>query len=55
MFDLRSATEKDLDAINERARVWKAKQAHGQPPASASSPEQLELPITEEPSQEFPE
>ena len=56
-IDIRRCTREDLDASNERARAWKAQQAKqtGHQPASPKAPEQLELPITEEPTHEFPD
>jgi len=55
--DIRRCTKEDLDAINERSRAWKAeqpKQTRHQP-ASLRASEQLELPITEEPTHGFPD
>jgi hypothetical protein len=54
-MDIRRCTKEDLDAINERSRAWKAEQAKQtrHQPASLKAPEQLELPITEEPTHEF--
>ena len=56
-MDIRRCTKEDLDAINERSRAWKAEQAKrtGHQPASLKAPEQLELPITEEPTHGFPD
>jgi len=57
-MDIRRCTKEDLDAINERSRVWKAEQAKqtGLHPASPKAPEQLKLPIAEElPTHEFPD
>ena len=56
-MDIRGCTKEDLDAINERLRVWKAQQAKqtGHQPGSPKAPEQLELPITEQPTREFPD
>ena len=56
-MDIRRCTKEDLDAINERPRAWKAQQANqtGHQPASSNAPEQLELPITEEPTHDFPD
>jgi hypothetical protein len=56
-MDIRRCTKEDLDAINERPRAWKAQQAKrtGHQPAFPKAPEQLELPITEEPTHEFPD
>jgi hypothetical protein len=56
-MDIRRCTKEDLDAINERSRAWKAEQAEqtGHQPASPKAPEQLELPITEEPTHGFPD
>src|SRR5215467_9062584 len=44
-MDIRRCTKEDLDAINERSRVWKAEQAKqtGLHPASPKAPEQLKL------------
>jgi hypothetical protein len=55
--DIRHCTKEDLDAFNEHARAWKAQQAKqtGHQPASPEASEQLELPITEEPTREFPD
>ena len=55
--DIRRCTKEDLDAINERSRAWKAEQAKqtGHQSASLKAPEQLELPITEEPTHGFPD
>jgi len=56
-IDIRRCTKEDLDAINERARAWKAQRAEqtGHQPASPGTREQLELPITEEATHEFPD
>jgi hypothetical protein len=56
-MDVRGCAKEDLDAINEAARNWKAQQAKqaGLQPASPKVPEQLELPITEESTHEFPD
>jgi hypothetical protein len=56
-MDIRRCTKEDLDAINERSRAWKVQQAKqkGHQPASLKAPEQLELPITEEPTHGFPD
>jgi hypothetical protein len=56
-MDVRRCTKEDLDATNERPRAWNAEQAKqtGYQPASPKVPEQLELPITEEPTHEFPD
>jgi len=56
-IDIRRCTKEDLDAIDERPRAWKAQQAKqtGHQPVSHKASEQLELPITEEPAQEFPD
>jgi hypothetical protein len=56
-IDIRRCTKEDLDAINERARAWKAQEAKetGHQPVSPKAPEQLELPMTEEPIHEFPD
>jgi hypothetical protein len=49
-MDIRHCSKEELDAINERARAWKAQQAKqiAHQPASPKPPEQLELPITGE-------
>jgi hypothetical protein len=56
-IDIRRCTKEGLNAIDERPRAWKAQQAKqtGHQPASLKHPEQLELPIAEEPTQEFPD
>ena len=56
-IDIRRCTKEDLDAINERPRAWKAQQAKqtGCQSDSPKAPEQLELPMTEEPTHEFPD
>jgi hypothetical protein len=56
-MDIQRCTKEDLDAINERSRAWKAQEAEqtGHQPASTKAPEQLELPITEGPTHEFPD
>ena len=56
-IDIRRCTKEDLDAIDERARAWKAQQAKqtGHQPAIPKASEQLELPMTEEPTHEFPD
>ena len=56
-MDIRRCTKEDLDAINECPRAWKAQQAMqtGCQPDSPKAPEQLELPITEEPTHKFPD
>jgi hypothetical protein len=45
-FDLRRASREELDAINDRARAWKAKQSsqpeHEQTPTNTEA-EQLDL------------
>ena len=55
--DIRRCTKEDLDAINERSRAWKGEQAKQteHQPAYTKAPEQLELPITEGPTREFPD
>jgi hypothetical protein len=56
-MDIRRCTKEDLDAINERPCAWKAQQAKqtGCQPDSPKAPEQLELPITEDPTHDFPD
>jgi hypothetical protein len=56
-IDIRRCTKEDLDATNQRPRTWKAQQAKekGHQPASPAAPDQLELPITEEPTHGFPD
>ena len=57
-MDIRRCTKKDLDAINERPRAWKARASRANRASSElllRAPEQLELPITEEPTHEFPD
>jgi hypothetical protein len=56
-IDIRRYTKEDLDAISERSRAWRAQQAKqtGHQLAFPKVSEQLELPITEEPTREFPD
>jgi hypothetical protein len=56
-MDIRRCAKENLDAIDECRRAWKAQEAKqtGHQPASPEAPEQLELPITEEPTHEFPD
>ena len=56
-MDIRRCTKEDLDAINERSRAWKARasQANRASTSFSQGPEQLELPITEESTHEFPD
>jgi hypothetical protein len=56
-MDIRRCTKEDLEVINERPRAWKAQEAKqtGHQASFSKAPEQLELPITEEPTHEFPD
>jgi hypothetical protein len=56
-MDIWRCTKEDFDTLTSAHAAGKLEQAKqtGRQPASPKAPEQLELPITEEPTREFPD